>query len=224
MANQVFPTKGNLIATKKSLELAKLGYDLMDKKRNVLIKEMMTLLDDVKVIRDDITESYQKAYIALQEANMSLGVITDIVEAVPIDTGISVVYRSVMGVEIPKITYEKTPLRLGYGFERANSKVDYAYRCFYHVKELTVKLAEVENAVYRLANNIRKTQKRANALQNISIPEFEETVKFITEALEEKEREEFSRQKVIKANKDKQEKMKENLMGSVSRVEGEVTE
>ncbi|MDE6953065.1 MAG: V-type ATP synthase subunit D [Erysipelotrichales bacterium] len=212
MANQVFPTKGNLIATKKSLELAKLGYDLMDKKRNVLIKEMMTLLDDVKVIRDDITESYQKAYIALQEANMSLGVITDIVEAVPIDTGISVVYRSVMGVEIPKITYEKTPLRLGYGFERANSKVDYAYRCFYHVKELTVKLAEVENAVYRLANNIRKTQKRANALQNISIPEFEETVKFITEALEEKEREEFSRQKVIKANKDKQEKMKENLM------------
>lgn len=209
MANQVFPTKGNLIATKKSLELAKLGYDLMDKKRNVLIKEMMTLLDDVKVIRDDITESYQKAYYALQEANMSLGVITDIAEAVPIDTGIHIVYRSVMGVEIPKITYEKTPLRLGYGFERANSKVDYAYRCFYHVKELTVKLAEVENAVYRLANNIRKTQKRANALQNISIPEFEETVKFITEALEEKEREEFSRQKVIKANKDKQERLKQ---------------
>ena len=209
MANQVFPTKGNLIATKKSLELAKLGYDLMDKKRNVLIKEMMTLLDDVKVIRDDITESYQKAYYALQEANMSLGVITDIAEAVPIDTGIHIVYRSVMGVEIPKITYEKTPIRLGYGFERANSKVDYAYRCFYHVKELTVKLAEVENAVYRLANNIRKTQKRANALQNISIPEFEETVKFITEALEEKEREEFSRQKVIKANKDKQKRLKQ---------------
>lgn len=209
MANQVFPTKGNLIATKKSLELAKLGYDLMDKKRNVLIKEMMTLLDDVKVIRDDITESYQKAYIALQEANMSLGIITDIVEAVPIDTGISIVYRSVMGVEIPKITYEKKPIRLGYGFERANSKVDYAYRCFYHVKDLTVKLAEIENAVYRLANNIRKTQKRANALQNISIPEFEATVKFITEALEEKEREEFSRQKVIKANKDKQERLKQ---------------
>lgn len=209
MANQVFPTKGNLIATKKSLELARLGYDLMDKKRNVLIKEMMTLLDDVKVIRDDITESYQKAYFALQEANMSLGVITDIAEAVPIDTGIHIVYRSVMGVEIPKITYEKTPLRLGYGFERANSKVDYAYRCFYHAKELTVKLAEVENAVYRLANNIRKTQKRANALQNISIPEFEETVKFITEALEEKEREEFSRQKVIKANRDKQERLKQ---------------
>ena len=202
MANQVFPTKGNLIATKKSLELANLGYDLLDKKRNVLIREMMTLLDDVKKIRDEITDSYQKAYYALQEANISLGVISDIVEAVPVDTGLSVTYRSVMGVELPTIKYEKQPLRLGYGFERANSKVDYAYRWFYHVKELTVILAEVENSVYRLANAIRKTQKRANALKNISIPEFTTTVKFITEALEEKEREEFTRQKVIKTQKD----------------------
>ena len=202
MANQVFPTKGNLIATKKSLDLANLGYDLLDKKRNVLIKEMMTLLDDVKLIRDEISESYRKAYFALQEANISLGVITDIVEAVPIDEGLSVHYRSVMGVELPTVDYEKQPLRLGYGFERANSKVDYAYRCFSHVKELTVKLAEVENSVYRLANAIRKTQKRANALKNVSIPEFSATVKMITEALEEKEREEFTRQKVIKAQKD----------------------
>ena len=69
------------------------------------------------------------------------------------------------------------------------------------VKELTVVLAEVENSVYRLANTIRKTQKRANALKNISIPRFEETIKFISESLEEKEREEFSRQKVIKNQK-----------------------
>lgn len=67
----------------------------------------MNLLDDVKLIRDDITDSYQKAYYALQEANMSLGIISDIVEAVPIDEGLSVTYRSVMGVEIPKVSYEK---------------------------------------------------------------------------------------------------------------------
>ena len=78
--------------------------------------------------------------------------------------------------------------------------MDYAYECFYRVKELTVVLAEVENSVYRLANTIRKTQKRANALKNISIPRFEETIKFISESLE-KEREEFSRQKVIKNQK-----------------------
>lgn len=69
---------------------------------------------------------------------------------------------------------------------------------------MTVTLVEVENSVYRLANAIRKAQKRANALRNIVIPGFEHDIKFISDALEEKEREEFSRQKVIKNNKQKQ--------------------
>ena len=194
MALKVVPTKGNLIAMKKSLQLANLGYNLMDQKRNVLIKEMMTLLDDVKIIRDQITSSYQEAYDALQEANISMGLISSIVNSTPEDYGISIAYRSVMGVEIPKISYNQQPLKMTYDIERSNSKVDYAYNCFYRVKQLTVLLAEVENSVYRLANTIRKTQKRANALKNISIPRFESTIKVISEALEEKEREEFTRQ------------------------------
>ena len=201
MALKVVPTKGNLIAIKKSLQLANLGYNLMDQKRNVLIKEMMTLLDDVKIIRDQITSSYQEAYDALQEANISMGLISSIVNSTPEDYGISIAYRSVMGVEIPKISYNQQPLKMTYDIERSNSKVDYAYNCFYRVKQLTVLLAEVENSVYRLANTIRKTQKRANALKNISIPRFESTIKVISEALEEKEREEFTRQKVIKEMK-----------------------
>ena len=201
MALKVVPTKGNLIAMKKSLQLANLGYNLMDQKRNVLIKEMMTLLDDVKIIRDQITSSYQEAYDALQEANISMGLISSIVNSTPEDYGISIAYRSVMGVEIPKISYNQQPLKMTYDIEPSNSKVDYAYNCFYRVKQLTVLLAEVENSVYRLANTIRKTQKRANALKNISIPRFESTIKVISEALEEKEREEFTRQKVIKEMK-----------------------
>lgn len=208
MANkQVFPTKGNLIATKKSNALAHLGYELMDRKRNILIREMMGLLDDVKLLRDEITQTYAEAYRALQLANMSLGVISAMAEAVPIDTGLHVSYRSVMGVEIPKLSYDKQEIKPMYGLERANSKLDYAYTCFQRVKEMSVVLAEVENSVYRLANAIRKSQKRANALKNIVIPEFEHNIKFITDALEEKEREEFSRQKVIKRNKDSQMQM-----------------
>ncbi len=204
MANkQVFPTKGNLIATKKSNDLAHMGYELMDRKRNILTREMMALLDDVKLLREEITITYQKAYSALQQANISLGVISDLAEAVPVDTGIHITYRSVMGVEIPKIKYDKHECELTYGLYYANSKVDYAYICFHKVKEMTILLAEVENSVYRLANAIRKAQKRANALKNIVIPDFEHNIKFITDALEEKEREEFSRQKVIKAFKDK---------------------
>ena len=203
MAQNVTPTKSNLMATQKSLALAKMGYNLLDKKRNVLIKEMMGLLDDVKLIRDQITDKYNIAYHALQEANISLGIISDIVEDVPVDYGIHVKYRSVMGVELPRIDYEESKLNLDYGFEQANSKVDYAYKCFSDVKELTVKLAEIENSVYRLANAIRQTSTRSNALKNISIPQFEKTVKMISESLEEKERESFSVQKVIKSQKER---------------------
>lgn len=200
---QIFPTKGNLIATKKTSKLAHMGYELMDRKRNILIREMMSLLDDVKLLRDKITETYEKAYQALQQANISLGVISDLVEAVPIDVGIRVNYRSVMGVEIPKIAYAKQDAKLVYGMGHTNSKLDYAYQCFYRVKEMTILLAEIENSVYRLANAIRKAQKRANALKNIVIPNLEKNITFISNALEEKEREEFSRQKLIKAIKDR---------------------
>lgn len=201
---QVFPTKGNLIAAKKSNALATMGYELMDRKRNILTREMMEQVENVRMLREQITETYQTAYQALQEANITLGVISNLAEAIPVDDGLHVTYHSVMGVEIPKVHYTEQKLDFCYGMEYANSKLDYAYLCFHRVKVMTVTLVEVENSVYRLANAIRKAQKRANALRNIVIPGFEHDIKFISDALEEKEREEFSRQKVIKNNKQKQ--------------------
>ena len=97
-----------------------------------------------------------------------------------------------------------------FGFNTTNTALDNAFQKFTEVKVLTTELAEIENSVYRLADSIKKTQKRANALKNIMIPRFEETVKFITDALDEKDREEFSRMKVIKAKKQREaEKSKE---------------
>ncbi len=203
MAETVFPTKGNLIAIKRSLSLAKLGYDLMDRKRNILIREMMGLIDTASKVQGQINDTYARAYSALQKANITLGIIDNISKTVPIETGINITSRSVMGVEIPIVTYEDKPPKPYYSFSTSNSMLDDAYISFYHVKQLTAVLAEIENSVYRLANSIRKTQRRANALKNIIIPRFEENVKFITEALEEKEREEFSRQKVIGKTKER---------------------
>ena len=81
--------------------------------------------------------------------------------------------------------------------------LDEAYYQFNKVKELTIRLSMVENSAYRLANSIRKTQRRANALKNVTIPKFTELVGEIQNALEEKEREEFTRLKVIKRRKEK---------------------
>ena len=201
MAVTVFPTKGNLINTKKSLSLASLGYDLMDRKRNILVREMVALIDTAKSIRGEIEKTYSEAYKALQRANITLGVIENSANGIEVEKGVHITYRSVMGVEIPKVSINPTMKHHpSYGFSGTNSQFDIAYRSFERAKEFTVVLAEVENSVYRLANEIKKTQRRANALHNIIIPQFEETIKFITDSLEEKEREEFSRLKVIKKN------------------------
>lgn len=199
---QVFPTKGNLLALNKSTKLAKLGYDLMDRKRNILIREMMDILDNVKNLREEITSTYKKAYLALQEANMTLGVVNDIAKAIPIDNKVEITYRSVMGVEIPKIIYQKEEVKIQYGISSTNTKFDYAYKLFQKARDLTITLAEVDNALYKLANAIRKARKRANALKNIVIPDYQEKIKYISETLEEREREEFSRRKIIKQNKE----------------------
>ncbi len=201
MAQQVFPTKGNLINTKKSLLLARLGYELMDRKRNILIREMMSQIDRAKSIRGEIEETYNKAYLTLQRANITLGICEEIANTIPVEESVTISYRSVMGVEIPHVTLEPEPPSVYYGFSSTNSQLDSAYISFDKAKQLTVGLSELENSVYRLASAIKKTQRRANALKNIIIPRFEATVKFITDSLEEKDREEFSRLKVIKAVK-----------------------
>lgn len=201
MAVAAVPTKGNLMANKKSLTLARTGYELLDKKRNILVREMMTLIDRASEIQDKIDITYSKAYLALQKANIAMGFIDDIARSVPEEDTLKLSYRSVMGVEIPIVTIDETEPELFYGLQMTNPAIDEAYASFREVKWLTAELAEVENSVYRLADAIKKTQKRANALKNIMIPRFEEAVKFISDALEEKDREEFSRLKVIKAQK-----------------------
>lgn len=199
MAARVSPTKGNLMKIKKSLELAKVGYDLLDRKRNILIRETMGLIDSAADIRSRISESYRVAYQALEEANMSMGIVDEFAAFVPVENGLTISSRSVMGVEIPTVSLDPVPTDNYFGFRRTTAKLDEAYRRFNEVKQLTAELAQTENSVYRLATGTKKAQKRANALKNIIIPRFEEQVKTITAALDEKDREEFSRLKVIKS-------------------------
>lgn len=204
MSNQIAPTKGNLIATKKSYELSKVGFELLDKKRNILIREMMTLIEKAEEIQNNIDVTYKKAFGLLHKANIALGVCEELSLAVPVESRIKLSFRSVMGVEIPIVQFmDMENASIPFGLFNSNSDLDKAYACFREVRRLTATLAEVESSVYLLANAIKKTQKRANALKNVMIPKFEKTITFITDALEEKEREEFSRLKVIKNNKNK---------------------
>lgn len=195
-----FPTKGNLILAKNSLALAKQGYELMDKKRNILIRELMELIGQAEEVQNQILSTYESAYKALERANIEFGInyVMETATSVPVEDTINIKSRSIMGVEIPRIDYDNDGIQPTYSFVGSSEDLDRARQKFEQVKELSLKLAAIENSAYRLASNVKKTQKRANALWNITIPRYTELVKSISNALEEKEREEFTRLKVIK--------------------------
>ena len=198
---QTPPTKGNLNAAKRSRALADNGYELMDRKRNILIREIMELMDEAEDLQERIDSTFSEAYASMRLAEISMGGSAQSgANAVPIDDSFSIRFRSVMGVELPVVSAEpEEPSGPPYGLAFTSSDLDDAYFKFAEVKELIRELAETENCIYRLAYAIKKAQKRANALQNIVIPGLDSEIARISDALEEKEREEFVRLKVVKA-------------------------
>ena len=205
MDPNTFPTKGNLILAKNSLALSRQGYELMDKKRNILIRELMDLIAEASDLQEKIDTTFANAYRALQKANIQMGIheVEQIALGVPVEDSIRIKRRSVMGTEIPKVEYERKERKPAYSFYHTRMSLDEACQQFEQVKELTIRLAEIENSAYRLAYHIKKTQKRANALSHITIPKYERLEKEIQEYLEEKEREEFTRLKVMKKKETK---------------------
>ena len=197
---QTAPTKGNLNAAKRSRALAETGYELMDRKRNILIREIMGLMDEAEELQERIDATFSEAYASMRLAEISMGgSASNAAGAVPVDDSFGLRFRSVMGVELPRVSSEpKRPSGPPYGLAFTSSDLDDAYFKFAEVKELICELAETENCIYRLAYAIKKAQKRANALQNIVIPGLDTEIARISDALEEKEREEFVRLKVVK--------------------------
>ncbi len=203
MSVNVSPTKSKLIETKKSLALAKEGHTLLDKKRNVLIREMMRLIDSAREVQENMEKIFAQAYASLQRANLSIGIehVEEVGLAIKEVTDLSIRLKSIMGVEIPEISDISEEIEPSYGFVKTNANLDRAYKSFKRALSLIAKLAEIETTVYRLAREIKKTQRRVNALENVLIPQYEETVKFIESYIEETERDDFFRMKRLKQKK-----------------------
>ena len=133
---------------------------------------MMDLIDQAKDIQTQIDDTFRTAYAALQKANMEIGIafVQQISYTVPVENSIRIKTRSVMGTEIPLVEYDaqstNTPT---YAYYSTKMSLDQAKAEFEKVKELSIRLSMIENAAIRLAANIKKTQKRANALKNITI-------------------------------------------------------
>jgi len=198
--SKITPTKANLIKSKSMLEFSKKGYKLLDKKRNILVKEMMARTEEIKKIRKEIDSKFEDIYLAMIYLNMTIGenAVEEIALSIPKNEDIKILSKSIMGVEIPYVKYDEKEIQPYYGFYRTNPALDIVVKKSKEVQRLLYKLTEYENAILRIAEEIKKTTKRANALDKIKIPNFEETTKEIEDSLEEKERQEFFRLKSVK--------------------------
>ena len=197
------PTKSNLMKAQASLKMAEQGYELLDRKRKLLMRELAGLEGKKEGLQQRLSATFIEAYEALKEANISLGIdrVEQFADGVPEENGVEIKFYSVMGVEIPVVRISEPlrryPTESMYG---TNLSLDEAKLKFDEAKKLSAQISELLGGIERLAVNARKTQKRANALKNIMIPRYTELISEISSGLEEKEREEFSRLKVIKRN------------------------
>lgn len=202
----VAPTRTNLIRIKKDLRFAREGYEILDRKREVLTTELVRVAHEADVIQKEVWKLLETAYRALEKARLTLG--SDHVEwaalAANKTVDIHLKLRGIMGVAIPVIEARGEPPQMLYSLSGTNAALDEATAAFREVLIKTPQLSMLVTTVWRLAGELRKTQRRVNALQHIFIPEYEQTVTFIVSSLEEREREEIFRLKWLKSKMTKQ--------------------
>ncbi len=147
----------------------------MDKKRNILIREMMELIEQVKDIQSQIDVTFRAAYAALQKANMELGIafVEQVSYTVPVENSIRIKTRSVMGTEIPLVEYDKqTTNTPTYAYYSTRMSLDEAKsRLRKGKKELSIQLSGIENAAIRLAANIKKDTETCQCSQKHHNPQ-----------------------------------------------------
>jgi V/A-type H+-transporting ATPase subunit D len=200
MKTKPAPTRGNLSKVTKALELARKGHDLLEQKRQILMMELMKHLEAAREVQGEMKRLFEEAYSSLQRANVSMGIdnVEEMAQSIPVTDVITIRLRSVMGVDIPEVDpIEESPTP-SYSLIGSSCPMDRAYLNARKVLSLILKLAEVENSVYRLAVQIRKTYRRVNALKKVIIPYNQKAARFISDALEEMDREDFVRMKAAK--------------------------
>jgi V/A-type H+/Na+-transporting ATPase subunit D len=197
----VSPTRINLIQTKKTLKLAESGREVLERKRDILIRELRSSIFEAERAREELLAALAKAYQSLKDANAAKGseAVDNVALASSSEANYLFNYKSIMGVTVPNIEFQsKSNVKPNYGFASTSVELDTAFKQFYNVLELIADLARAEGTTFQIANDVRRTQRRVNALNYVLIPRYSSIAKSIELALEEKDREEFVRTKIIK--------------------------
>lgn len=197
------PTKANLIAAKDQLNLLNTGLDILDKSRKALIgahdskiKQRDELNDEVNKTIAKVSKNFKKAMVTMGEAKL-----IDIANLIPVDDSISLSESEFMQTKVYDINFVAQKLSLSYSFYETNDSFDQALLSFNELKSKILKLAELDTTINNLDRQIKKTSKKVNSLEKVQIPKLEDRIKEISSLIEEKEREEFSKTKMVKDRK-----------------------
>jgi V/A-type H+-transporting ATPase subunit D len=196
----VAPTKSSYLTLSRQLESAKEGYDLLDQKRQILVYELMSRLGRARDAERRLAAALAPAHEALREAVLTAGsaAVDRAALGVVFDHQVDLDQQNLMGIRLPTVTARTEDVSVQFGFGGTSAQTDTALQRFVEVLPLLAETAELENSVIRLARELRKTQRRCNALSKVFIPDYSETIEYILSSLEEREREAFIIQKMIK--------------------------
>ena len=190
-----------MIQTKKTLKLAESGREVLERKRDILLRELRNSIYEAERTREDLLAALAKAYQNLREANMAKGseTIANVALGSNAEANYLIDYKSIMGVTVPVVEFQsENNVKPDYGFANTNVELDQTFKQFQKILELIADLARAEGTTFQIANDVRRTQRRVNALNYVLIPRYKSIAKSIELVLEEKDREEFVRTKIIK--------------------------
>ena len=197
----IAPTKSNLLALKRQLGFALEGFDLLEQKRQILMFELLRRLARAREVEGRAAEELRRAHGALREATLDAGAAA--LDRAALAAGaaheVELHEQRVMGLALPRVVAHVEPAGVRFGVGGTPAAADEAMRRFVALLPLLAELAELENALRRLAYELRKTQRRCNALSKIFIPAYQGTIAYILGAMEERERESFVILKLLRA-------------------------
>lgn len=187
----IAPTKSNLLAMKEQLAVSMNGYELLEEKREILVRELMHLVEKVKLLEKEIDKVIAQAYPAFKNMLMLDGAdqIERIAHAVHYEFDMSEKKVNVGGMQFSTMDVILPKKELFYSFMGTFSNTDETINKFFELLTLLTQMASIRTIVWRLAEEVKKTQRRVNALDKMIIPQARETKAYIESELEERERE-----------------------------------
>ncbi len=196
----VAPTKSNLLALKRELGFAREGFDLLDEKRQILLLELMRYVERARRLQRETDEAVADAFDRVRSAVLAAGrrSMAAFAEAVPVSDALDVRSHRLMGIDLPTVSCEAAHVEPRHGLAVSSVHTDALHKTFAQLLPLLAQLAEVENAVVRLARELKRTLRRVNALEKLFIPDTEETITHIAGALEDREREALGIMRIVK--------------------------